>query len=279
MKPSPYTLAETGDGTRTLFCAEYEQTMHSDSGAYAEAVAVHVAPSRVLERSENPIRVLDVGFGLGYNVLALVVEARRRELASFLEITSLEKDPAFAPFLQSLSFDDERQGPFRSIVSALSSGFYGCDRWSLRIIMGDARRSISFLEDASYHAVFHDAFSPARNPELWTVDFFREVLKKTAPGAVVTTYSSALQVRAVLREARFHIGKGPSFGRKRESTLAARDCLPSCFDDEYLAALNTNIKATPYRDKHLVLDRDAILEGRRAEIRRKKNDQSMSSSS
>ena len=57
-------LIETGDGSATLFLDEYEQAMHSSSGAYEEAVLKHVIPSGILLKEKKELYVLDVGFGL-----------------------------------------------------------------------------------------------------------------------------------------------------------------------------------------------------------------------
>ena len=65
-------LIKTDDGTATLFLDEYDQAMHSTSGAYEEALFKHVLPSMILDKKKEILTVLDVGFGLGYNVLSLI---------------------------------------------------------------------------------------------------------------------------------------------------------------------------------------------------------------
>ena len=75
-----YRAVSTGDGSLSLFSEEYSEMMHSDSGAYEESLLKHVYPSRVLARTEATT-VFDIGFGLGYNALALALEWQKQHPA------------------------------------------------------------------------------------------------------------------------------------------------------------------------------------------------------
>ena len=46
-------LLTTEDGTSTLFLEEYEQAMHSMSGAYEESLLKHIIPSKILECNDR----------------------------------------------------------------------------------------------------------------------------------------------------------------------------------------------------------------------------------
>jgi hypothetical protein len=82
MKNTAYRIIRTEDGTYTLHSTEYSQTMHSDSGAYDEALQKHVYPGKILELQEEDAYVLDVGFGIGYNALASIVEFSKKKEGS-----------------------------------------------------------------------------------------------------------------------------------------------------------------------------------------------------
>lgn len=91
---------KTEDSTYTFFDDEYREAMHSLSGAYREALYMHVLPSRVLEK-EGTVCVLDVGLGLGYNVLALLYEAMKKNASAFIILFHLKKIPLYhAPWKQ-----------------------------------------------------------------------------------------------------------------------------------------------------------------------------------
>jgi tRNA U34 5-methylaminomethyl-2-thiouridine-forming methyltransferase MnmC len=95
----PNYLLITDDGTSTLFLEEYKQAMHSISGAYDEALLKHVIPSRILNSNSTELNVLDIGFGIGYNVLALMNEFINKKNRARLNIISLEKENYFFLFM------------------------------------------------------------------------------------------------------------------------------------------------------------------------------------
>ena len=269
MTDRKYTLTQTGDSTRTLFCPEYEQNMHSDSGAYNEALCMHLRPSGLLDRNQDSLRVLDIGFGLGYNILALLVESNRRHPKRMIEVVSLEKDRSYAPYMKRIVFNDGRDDYYADILRAYEKGRLSVRNFSMEFLFGDARTSVSRLEDDGFIGMFHDPFSPAKNPELWSVDLFRLLLRKMSPGGRLTTYSSAMHIRAALLCAGFSVGRGPSYGRKKEGTVAVNGLMcDGVFSEEYAASLQRAVKATPYRDPELQESREVIVQRRIEEMKR-----------
>lgn len=256
----------TDDGSLSLHSDEYGQAMHTLSGAYTESLVKHVRPSGVLGLDQPEIHVLDVGFGIGYNVLALLSEFARDDRNRRLEIITLEKDPTPADMMERISFPGETGRLFETVKRLCLDEEVRGEKYTVRMLTGDARRSVRLLEPTHFHTIFHDPYSPATNPELWTVDFFRELYRVAAEGCVLTTYSAAPQVRAALLEAGFGVERAPSMGRKREGTLAAKGILTRAVDADELAAFYGDPKATPYRDETLTAGRGEILERRRAEM-------------
>ncbi len=257
----------TGDGTTTLYAEEYGQAMHTRDGAFGEALAKHIFPSRILESAGDRVRVLDVGFGLGYNTLALIEEFEKRAGGGCLEIVSFEKDISFIPLMESLSFEGRRGEIYEALKAALRTGNAAGERFSVALVSGDARKSILRYAGGGFSAVFHDPYSPSKNPELWTVDFFSALRSCCEGRAILTTYSSAPQVRRALLDAGFRVGKGPAFGSKREGTLASTGAGIEELDAAGITALMEEVKSVPYRDPDLSAAREVILERRLAEMR------------
>jgi tRNA U34 5-methylaminomethyl-2-thiouridine-forming methyltransferase MnmC len=264
-----YRIIKTEDGSDSLFSDEYGQAMHSVSGAYEEAVLKHVRPSGILELTERELYVLDIGFGIGYNVLALIYEFLRKRSDQRLNIISLEKDFSCKPLMEKIVFNDERDIIFSNIRNCMSSGETATKQYSIKMIYSDARKSIRSLNNYLFDAVFHDPYSPSKNPELWTVDFFMEVRKIIKENAVLTTYSSAPQIRMALVEAGFKIGIGPSVGKKKEGTLASPGIVNDRMSDALISELKSNYKSTPYTDNELKDERDEIL-NRRLKLMKKR---------
>ena len=73
------------------------------------------------------------------------------------------------------------------------------------------------------HAILFDAFSPAKNPAMWTQPLFSNLfrlLEPTRPCAL-TTYSRSTMLRVTLLLAGFFVGRGVATGLKEETTAAA----------------------------------------------------------
>lgn len=263
-------LISTGDGTATLFLREYDQAMHSDSGAYEESLLKHLYPSGVLELNEECINVLDVGFGLGYNVLALMHEFRLKGKRGKLNIISLEKERYLLEFMESIKFNDRRDEIYGFIKKVYSEGEGVLGNISLKILFGDGRNFISNMEGFKFHAVFQDPFSPSKNPEMWSVEYFTCIKNLMTERAVLTTYSSADQIRMAMIEAGLIVGPGPSVGRKREGTLASKSELFEPLGAERKRCISDNLKSEPYRDRGLSMERELILSERLERIRERK---------
>jgi tRNA U34 5-methylaminomethyl-2-thiouridine-forming methyltransferase MnmC len=85
MKYSGYKIIVTEDGSFSLYSEDYCQAMHSASGAYREALLKHIYPSRILDKINKDLFILDIGFGIGYNALALLYEfTRKKKVKNFI---------------------------------------------------------------------------------------------------------------------------------------------------------------------------------------------------
>lgn len=248
----------TEDGSKTLYQPEYRQYFHSLAGAAAEAENKFLKPSgleELLEKHGNA-RVLDIGFGLGYNAFAALDMARR--LGKTVEIVSCEKDMAAVTNAAMLFEVGSTQ---RTILDSLSeNGSWKESAGSIELVTGDARL-IAPGTVGDFEVIFLDGFSPDKNPELWTYDFIHELRGKLQVEGCLVTYSAAYPVRGALLRAGFNIGESEPFGRKRGGTVA---CLPPRQPDIPLSEKEYNIilkstAGTPYRDFGLQSSRKRII--------------------
>jgi tRNA U34 5-methylaminomethyl-2-thiouridine-forming methyltransferase MnmC len=265
-----YKTVVTEDGSISLFSSEFNELMHTKNGAYEEALIKHVYQSKVLETSSPQLNVLDIGFGTGYNILALLNEFDKQKKECFLNIYSLEYDKSSLPLLEKIEFHDERDAIYEKILTAFRAGYYRDPQCQIKIVTGDARQSVKGFVQArlSFDIFFQDPFSPAKNPELWSLDYFKKIYLLMSDTAILTTYSAAPQIRRAMLLAGMHIGKAVSLGKKKAGTLAGKKSVPNELSILERRELAENIKATPYRDEKLNLARQEILEIRIAEMKK-----------
>ena len=203
----------TEDGSITLFNPAYEDYYHSKSGALEEAFEKFVKPCKINEM-KGPIKILDIGFGLGYNAIA-AIDSTDNEI----EIISLEKE--FIPDLPDLKPKLKHYWIIEKLEydPITKSYLYEDKRIHLKIKIGDAVNLIKTIND-KFDAVFLDPFSPAKNPELWTLEFFKDIKQRMKQGAILATYSYAKKIRNNLSKAGFVVKNGPVIGRRSPSTIA-----------------------------------------------------------
>ncbi len=200
------------DGSITFWNERFQEYYHSITGAKEEAVRKFVEPC-CLQEKNNPV-ILDVCFGWGYNTAAAldaIGNSNAKVIGLEIDANVLQKIPTInAPF-ESYSF----------IQKCIRKGYsLSKDAWTLSLVVGDARETIKTVLSGSVDCVFLDPFSPKKCPELWTIDFMRQLYRIMKPNGILTTYSCARIVRDNLRSAGFSVQDGPCIGRRGPSTIA-----------------------------------------------------------
>lgn len=222
------------DGSRTLRKTGSRVTWHSESGALPESQTVFIQNGGVAkfwtDQPGRTLRILEVGFGTGLNFWltasialrdgrALDYRSSELNLLPFEIISQLghadlpECQPAFDLFHHSI-FGSTDRGKLPAVVK---------DRNVNLQIDEDCETAIMETEPGSLDLVYHDPFSPADAPELWTVELFQELHSRLRPGGRLLTYCVKSSVQKTLRLAGFQIKKtkGP-IGGKREVLIAIK---------------------------------------------------------
>jgi len=252
----------TGDDSITCFHDETGELYHNRAGAYTEALQNYIQPSQIKSLvSKQPIYVLDVCFGLGYNTFVLLEELRKLNMPCTINVLGLDIDESILAILDEV-LKDKRLAYLRQFMtSEVFQSKFGIYNFSLdkdktinvqlEIRQQDIRQAATRLKE-DFDLIYHDGFSPYKVPELWTVDLFKryyELLKKK-DGALLT-YSAAPAVRAGLRQAGFHVFATTAVGTKHGGTLALtsaddkRQAKPLTVEQEERLKTRSGI---PYRD-------------------------------
>ncbi len=254
----------TADGSATLYHPEFRQNFHSRAGAASEAEKKFVLPARLRERlaAGKPVRLLDVGFGLGVNCAAAL------RCGGNLEVITLEYDPRVLSAARRLYPEDSLES---RLIGTLESGSeFREGNCRARLIPGDARDAVRKLEPGSFDVIFQDGFSPDCNPELWSYDFVRALAKLLKRDGVMVSYSSAYPYRGALLRAGLAVGESEPFGRKRGGTVAAFDpaLLPVPLPEKERGIVLSSTAGVPYRDPGLAGSRKELFNRREALVTR-----------
>jgi tRNA U34 5-methylaminomethyl-2-thiouridine-forming methyltransferase MnmC len=221
MKPLPpnHKIVTTEDGSETLFSERFQESCHSTSGARAETILHYIEGCEVQRKlnDKNSITILEVGFGLGMGFLTTL-----ETLQDHFHFISLEIDRDLVEWFrkENTNHDFLKHLTWISPIKLEAK----TQNMSLTILVGDARETLDFYSNYAkpkWDAIYQDAFSPKKNPTLWTQEWFELLKKYSAPDALMSTYSSGDAIRKAMLAAGWVLNKGPGFGKKRSSTRAS----------------------------------------------------------
>lgn len=242
----PQNWIVTEDGSLTFFSDQFGENCHSLSGAREETLLHYLHGCDISSKidTSRPLVILEVGLGTGLGYLLtreLFMTKGSKGIFLSLEINE--------DYVRGFA---EREGLVPEIKNAdnYKTFLFHMIGLDLTVLVGNARTTLpAFLKDSPirFDAIYQDAFSPKRNPVLWTTEWFTLLKEYSRPDVILSTYSASNSIRKSLSEAGWMIRKGEAFGPKRASTRAF---LEGGSDEEILAQMSRS-PAEAIRDSQL----------------------------
>lgn len=209
------TFMLTEDGSHTLFVPEIDECYHSTHGAIQESLHIFIEVG--LKQCLKPeIKVLEIGFGTGLNAFLTFLEAERS--GKKIQYTSLEKYPVEVEKAIQLNYPEERAPDKRHVFEQLHTSPWNTPvniraGFSLQKMEADFT---GFNIEGMYDVIYFDAFSPEKQPEMWSQELFGQIYSHCYPGAILTTYCAKGVVRRAMQNAGFTVERLPGPPGKRE---------------------------------------------------------------
>lgn len=261
---APLQVRSGADGSFSLWSPDFREGFHSGRGAVREAQETFVRPSQLERfQAGERLTLLEVCVGTGSNLAALLEACARRGLQLDWIGLELDPRP-LALALAAPAFRDQWQpgtltileqlqrhggwdagsGAGRAAGGGATSGAVSRDgsgdgsgddsrdgspdgRSRGRILWGDARENLARLQlerPGRLDLIWHDAFSPQRCPQLWTLEFLTQLAALLRPQGRWLSYCSAAAVREALRLVPLQLAALPApaaAGDEAGSTAAA----------------------------------------------------------
>ncbi|WP_408099247.1 tRNA (5-methylaminomethyl-2-thiouridine)(34)-methyltransferase MnmD [Peredibacter sp. HCB2-198] len=221
--PPGHSLVETQDGSFTLFSEAFQEACHSTTGARAETLLHYVEGCQIKNKLGEffPLVILEVGFGLGVGFLTTLEVIGTDKPWHFI---SMEIDKNLLEWFRQKFADHDflKHLTWKKVgdLELLEAESLGC---KLTILAGDGRETLPRYvkeQPVKWHAIYQDAFSPKRNPILWTSEWFQFLKEHADQEVILSTYSASTSIRKSLAASGWKIKKGEKFGPKRTSTRA-----------------------------------------------------------
>jgi tRNA U34 5-methylaminomethyl-2-thiouridine-forming methyltransferase MnmC len=199
-------LKITEDGSHTVFVNGLDEPYHSTHGALQESMHVFIKQG-LLTVKQSSVRILELGFGTGLNTLLTLRESLSLNLDIFYH--AVEKYPLTESEYKLLNYEKVVEHVPKGTLHRMHSCPWGeavqiSDRFTLYKEEADFR---SMKLSPNINLVYFDAFSPDKQPELWTDEVIGPIAQVSEQGAILVTYSSKGVFRRTLSSCGFEVHK------------------------------------------------------------------------
>jgi len=254
---SGYKIVKLAGGVHSVHSLAHRETFHPVIGPVAEAEALYVKQLHLPERMaahSGEFVIWDVGLGAAANVLTVLRGTR----AATCPLRIISFDHTLEPLEFALA-NAEALGYFTGYERVVENflrdhpaTFEDANRkitWELHL--GDFPSLLRTPPPAvlAPHCILFDAFSPAKNPAMWTQPLFANLFRLLDPArpCALPTYSRSTMMRVSLLLAGFFVGAGHATGEKEETTIAANtlDLISEPLDHKWLQRARNSTSAEP----------------------------------
>jgi tRNA U34 5-methylaminomethyl-2-thiouridine-forming methyltransferase MnmC len=214
-------FCETTDGSITLYSGRFDEHYHSVNGAMSESMHVFIKAG-LKECKKDYINIFEVGFGTGLNAYLSLLETFKNNIK--INYTAVELFPLNNDIVSKLKYDELLSTKDSSLFLLMHS----CD-WEKKVeitqsfYLNKIKNDFNCLElNNKYDIIYFDAFSPDKQPDLWSLKNFQKLYNSLNEGGILTSYSSKGFVKQNLRAAGFCVKRLPGANGKRHMLKATK---------------------------------------------------------
>ncbi len=214
----------TADGSHSLLNIELNETYHSVHGAIGESQHVYIDRGLdFIHKRSNPaqINILEIGFGTGLN--ALLTLQYISSLSININYTTLEAFPLEKEIWNALNYASTKN--LKNCFDLLHASSW--ESWNRiqpnfnLLKIKDTLQQVGFPQD-HYNLIYFDAFSPSKQPDMWTLPALKKVVESMADNAILVTYCAKGQFKRDLKSLGLSIESLPGPPGKMEMVRATK---------------------------------------------------------
>ena len=220
----------TEDGSHTLYVNSIDESYHSTHGSIQESQHIFIQHG-FSECKKETIQVLEIGFGTGLNAFltALTLLPESEYNVKKINYTAIELFPVTVELALKLNYPELYGNRSREVFEKIHRASWNekiqiTQHFSLTKIQTDFT-AIDFMQingGIRFDVIYFDAFSPEKQPEMWSADMFRKLYHCAEDNAVLTTYCAKGAVRRAMLAAGFTVERLPGPPGKREILRAKK---------------------------------------------------------
>ena len=210
----------TDDGSNSIFNCNINESYHSKYGAINESQHVFINYGLKFI-SKKEIKIFEVGFGTGLNALLSFVYCQKNKIK--IDYQTIEKFPLDKTKYSPLNFSEKLKIKKNIFINLHRS------KWESKLEISDFFSITKYAQDLNYFnhkyyydLIYFDAFSPEKQPELWTEKIFKSLYNNLNYNGVLITYCAKGAIKRILKKIGFQIFAFPGPNGKREITQARK---------------------------------------------------------
>jgi tRNA U34 5-methylaminomethyl-2-thiouridine-forming methyltransferase MnmC len=217
-----HEIRVTGDGSKTIFLPELNETYHSSNGAVQESRHIFIENGLDLVEKQGAIRILEVGFGTGLNALLSASWAETNNQR--IHYIGIEAFPLSLELCFQLDYPRHIGQNVEKIYDALIRCDWEIDN-QLTPHFSIQKREVKIQDFAAVENVdliYFDAFGPRVQAEMWDITILEKMFQSLNAGGALVTYCAQGQFKRDLKSVGFILESLPGPPGKREMTRATR---------------------------------------------------------
>lgn len=163
---------KTNDGSFTYLNKEVNEFYNPLTGAIDRAFKVYI--NQIDFSKYKEIKVLDIGFGLGYNSLCMINECLKNKIKP--DISAIEKDDRIIDKIQRLYIPDYLVYSYELLLEGIGLKELKSDKINFKLFVDDVFNVLDKLND-KFDIILLDPFSFSKNRELYGKELLLKLKK------------------------------------------------------------------------------------------------------
>jgi len=196
-------LVITNDGSHSIYNPEVNETYHSKHGAIVEAEYVFIK-NGLLAENKKQFNILEVGFGTGLNALLTAQKAQQKNIA--INYHGIELYPVLKESYSQLNFTELIGEEKKELLQ-----LHECN-WEQEHVINNffklTKNEIAlenYTSKTKFDIIYFDAFSPEKQPKLWTTEIFQNMYDLLNKDGFLVTYCAKGVVKRTMKAVGFEI--------------------------------------------------------------------------
>lgn len=216
-------LVITNDGSHSLFNSDVNETYHSKHGAIVEAEHVFIK-NGLLSENKKEFTILEVGFGTGLNALLTSHHSKLKKIS--ISYNAIELYPILKTDYSKLNFTKLIGIDNSELLDIHDS------KWEQEHKIHEYFKLLKnridleeYSTSSKFDIIFFDAFSPEKQPNLWSENIFKKMHKILKNDGFLVTYCAKGSVKRTMKSVGFEIIVLDGPPGKRQMTRANKNII------------------------------------------------------